>query len=272
MDNKKLALKLIDGWHSPHAEQRCQARELHDIATKAANDAKDQGAEQKQQNAAYQQSLAEQIKQRQLTAIVELCNLFRRRAGGFGVINTFIGGLLDKDTRFDGQCEINLFAYAFLKHAKNYDFFTRFDQQNLNDIQQVIDDLTLKIAQLEDFERLGTPLPTEIANTLKAPYLKLRAIAARPAARDEQRTLACLLISGPSTAQEVKLDLDLNSSLDQRVMAALVATGTVVEQKNCHNQEVYSLNTQTLPVVIFLVRETIGLDVIDLLDNIGGTR
>lgn len=272
MDNKKLALKLIDGWHSPHTGQRCRARELHDIAAQARNDEKAKGATPEQQKAVYQQTLAKQIKQRELTAIVELCNLFRRRAGGFNEINAFIGGLLDKDTPFDGECEINLFAYAFLKHAKNYDFFTRFDQQNLNDIQQVIDDLSLKIAQLEDFERLGTPLPSEMTNTLKAPYLKLRAIAARPAARDEQRTLACLLINGPSTAKDIKLDLDLNFALDLRVMGALVGTGTVVELKNCDNELVYSLNTQTLPIVIFLVRETIGLDVIDLLNNIGGTR
>ncbi|MCJ8267769.1 MAG: hypothetical protein MJK04_00020, partial [Psychrosphaera sp.] len=262
----KLALKLINGWHSPHAERRCQARELHDIATQAAND-----VAKEQQKTVYQQTLAEQISQRELTAIIELGNLFRRRAGGFSQINAFIAGLLNKDTPFDGHCEINLFAYAFLKHAKNYDFFTRFEQQNLTDIQQVIDDLTVKVGLLEDFERLGTALLGEISK-LKDPYLKLRAIAARPAARDEQRTLACLLITGPSTAKDIKLDLDLNFSLDQRVMSALVATGTVVELKNCDNELVYSLNTKTLPVVVFLVRETVGLDVIDLLDNIGGTR
>ncbi|NQZ07930.1 MAG: hypothetical protein HRT35_12275, partial [Algicola sp.] len=215
MDNKKLALKLINGWHSPHAERRCQARELHDMATQAANDV----AKEQQKNI-YQQTIAEQISQRELTAIVELGNLFRRRAGGFSQINAFIAGLLNKDTSFDGHCEINLFAYAFLKHAKNYDFFTCFEQQNLIDIQQVIDDLTVKVGLLEDFERLGTALPSEIVDTLKKPYLKLRAIAARPAARDEQRTLACLLIAGPSTAQDIKLDLDLNFSLDQRVMSA----------------------------------------------------
>ena len=79
---------------------------------------------------------------------------------------------------------------------------------------------------------------------------------ARKNARDEQRTLATLLFSGPSSAEEVATDLGMTANLASRMLRVL---GPVVEQTE-QGRFVLRTDTDTLAVVLHLLRSTLGLD------------
>lgn len=116
--------------------------------------------------------------------------------------------------------------------------------------------------ELEDFERLGRNLRPEFS-FVKDIYLKLRAAVSRPSARDEQRSLAILLESGPSTLDDISLDLGLNYSLDKRIMTALQGAGAI-ESRRQDDDDIYFVAPNALPVALFLVRETVGLDLLTM--------
>lgn len=302
-DEKKLILRLVTGWGEKADSDSLKAIKLHkqavNTAKKCENDAKEavtkaekaqirakavdikvaeaealvEELQAKVQTDFYKIALEDLIKkgclgQGKLKSIVQLDKLFRRRIGGLSAISKFItalaGIVLEVKEKNRPCCQINVFAYAFLKHAKNYHFFIR--AEKTADINESTTKWTKQVQELEDFERLGTPLVNE---TIREAYLKLRAIVGHKSARDEQRTLACLLIAGPSTSEDIKEDLNLNYPLSLRIMAALVATGTI-DEKDKDDEVLYSLNKDTLPIVLFLVRETIGLDVLGLMKDMEG--
>ncbi|MEM7311034.1 MAG: hypothetical protein AAF682_30470 [Planctomycetota bacterium] len=118
---------------------------------------------------------------------------------------------------------------------------------------------------LERFERRGHELPLfwgpkrgylPPPDEVRERYLALRRAVARPSARDERRVLALLVFSGPSTFDEVEQDLGLRAGLAPRLLAPLLDTGCLTLLNGR-----YRLVERTLPVVLFLLREKLGIDV-----------
>ena len=109
---------LTVGW--PHAEDgEPTAQALHDAATA--------------QNGAYTEALRSALSDLHSAAantpaltIKATDALFRRRTGAFGGIKQFVGALNEIQAGHPElgtvQCEMDTFAYAFLKSAKNFDF------------------------------------------------------------------------------------------------------------------------------------------------------
>lgn len=196
--------------------------------------------------------------------ILSLEKLFHRHIYGFGEIKQFTGDLcsLLSSNQLDKSplCYLNAFTFAFLASAKNYDLFM--DIVNQQEVKEKVENLHADIKNLTEFERIAKPLPEE-SSTLKDPYLSLRQILARPSARDEQRILSLLLLSGATAFEQLEAALDGNTSLTQRILALFKANHLILE-----NQSKYSLNENDLAVVLFCLRETQGLDPISMLENL----
>jgi len=167
-------------------------------------------------------------------------------------------------------CSIDIFAYAFLKHAKNYDLFMQPELESLNTLEETIKDWQRAVQALEDFERLGLDLASQYCR-LEEIYLRLRNVISRLSARDEQRTLAVLLVCGPLTRDEISSDLGLNYSLNQRILAALQATG-VMDSRLDGGDTRYLISETALPVALFVVREIIGLDLLTMTADLWKVR
>jgi hypothetical protein len=194
--------------------------------------------------------------------------LLRRRAGGFRPIQEFVGKLNEIVTfnpaLGDVRCEIDVFAYAFLKSAKNFDFFLPENtaakgRERFRDVSaQWKKDMTV----LERFERKGTPMT--YTDTLA--YLACRRIITRKSARDERRALATLLVSGPSTSEEVTEDLGLPYSLAERILPTFEGIG-ILERRAVR----YVIKREALPRVVFCLREVMGIDLLAVLDEEDGS-
>ncbi len=78
-----------------------------------------------------------------------------------------------------------------------------------------------------------------------------------------------LLVTGPASSDEIKEDLRLNYSLSKRVMSALVNTGALTYREETSH---YAIRQEATPVVLFLVRELMGLDMLAMLDAIKERR
>ena len=113
---------------------------------------------------------------------------------------------------------------------------------------------------LENFERLGNPFP-EGFNIEKGEYLGLRGVLSRISARDERRSLATLLVSGPSTMEEISKDLNLNYTLGNRILGIFADIGIV----NIQDNDKYIISLDKLPLVVFFLREIMGLDYLEML-------
>jgi len=238
----KLNAILTFGWQDDPT-QPAAARTLHEAAKKASGD--------------YDQALIEAVKKLGSTPVIGgLERLFRKRANGFGDIKDFVGTLsLTPLADVAVQCHIDVFAYAFLKGAKNFDLLLPENPAKtgpFRDVQPYWDKI---IAALEELERRGQPLPPDLAVS-KGHYLALREVLARPSTRDEKRALATLLYSGPSTLAEIAADLGMNYSLSQRTIGVFTANGTVEERA----RGVYAIVETALPLVVFCLRETMGLE------------
>lgn len=249
MSDTVLPIRLTVGW--PTTEENLTAKTLH--TTVQANTS---------EQSSYQEELKRQLDQSPAACIAQLDQLLRRRTGGFADINRFTGALLDvwKDYPTLEYCSIDIFAYAFLKHAKNYDLFMQPEPESLNNLKETIKDWQRAVQALEDFERLGVGLASEYSH-LEEVYLRLRTMVSRVSARDEQRTLAALLVCGPLTREEISSDLGLNYSLNQRILAALQATG-VIDSRLDGGDTRYLISKTAVPVTLFVVREIIGLDLL----------
>lgn len=196
------------------------------------------------------------------TDILGLDRLFRRRAGGFLPIRQFVGALASLPEPDSGGealvCQIDAFAYGFLKGAKNLDLMLPCSAERNVEFQATRRGWARTRAALTEFERVGEPLPADIGVTPER-YLALREILVRPSARDERRSLITLLVGGPSTRVEISEDLGLNHTLGERVLAPFVAID-VIERRTGHR---YCIEPRSLALVAFALRETTGLDLIE---------
>ncbi|MEL6815736.1 MAG: hypothetical protein AAFN68_12310 [Pseudomonadota bacterium] len=249
----QLAAKITVGWADIPRSQ-FSARELHNRAMAAPH---------------YAKSLLHQL---QLgthdTTILGVDQLFRQTPGGASPIRKLIGELSYLPTvpalPAPLPCEIDLFAYAFLAGAKNFDLLLPLTGNNIV-IAQIQADCASALQALEDFERTGT-LPPNLDELDTQQYLSIRRVISRPSARDELRTLATLLISGPSTALDLVRELGLNESLAQRILGLFESIGIFTrwgEEPGNHSAEpIFVIEKVAIPLVVFCLRETLGLDLL----------
>ncbi len=244
----KLQAFLTVGWEDdPQAD--FAALKLHEAAA--------------QHGEAYSRALAAELATApQGTEITGLDRLFRRRPGEFGPLKKLVGGLalLPAPTKLTGPlvCRIDAFAYAFLKSAKNLDFVLPRRTGGDDDFKRIRTSWDATIDALERFERRGETLPDDTVEPAR--YLGIREIVTRPSARDELRALTVLLTSGPSTLEEISSDLGLNHTLGQRTLAAYEqAPVAVIERRP---GETFSIVADALPLVVFCLRETMGIDLL----------
>ncbi|ADE15639.1 hypothetical protein Nhal_2560 [Nitrosococcus halophilus Nc 4] len=196
--------------------------------------------------------------------LLALERLFRRRPGGFHDLKTLIGtigGLPEREAPL--PCHIDCFAYAFLKGAKNFDFLLPEASAEESPFRSRLPEWNEAINALEELERVGQPLPAHLEFT-QEDYLHLRHILARKSARDERRTLATLLVNGPSTPMELTTDLGLNKTLAQRILGLLANNDVVAARSGAQ----YVIREQALPLVVFGLRETLGLDLLSSLQPV----
>lgn len=239
----KLNAKLTVGWDYKNPTG-LTAKELHEAALKQGN---------------YVEFLSSQLTQKKHSEIYQFEQLFRNRNQGFQPIKKFVGVLTSIEAQNSLGCHIDVFAYSFLKGAKNFDLLLPFDREQNNDFREKYQEWESIIRKLENFERFGRDTPQKLAKQ----YLALRKVVSRLSVRDEIKTLATLLVSGPSTLKQVSQDLGLNYTLGQRTVGVFENI-SVVEKRN---QEIYAIATEALPVVIFCLRETVGLDLLSNLKD-----
>ena len=246
-----LAAELTTGWRDdPEAD--CAARKLHSMAATSGED--------------YAHALAGKVAQ--CSQISGLDQLFRRRTDGFDAIKALVGGLANLPSSSGGAdpliCRIDVFAYAFLKGAKNFDFLLPLAPKSDDGFRNTYGKWLRTISALENFERLGDPL---VANSgvSASTYLAVRKVLSRPSARDETRALATLLISGPSTLADISGDLGLNYTLGQRTVAVFENIGVLERRVDGSGEVAFAIADPALPLVVFFLRETMGLDLLSAL-------
>ena len=210
----------------------------------------------------YAQSLIHQLKQSAAPPTVYgVERLFRKRAEYFRKTKKFLSALLDiacsEPELSTIDCHIDVFVYAFLSGAKNFDFFLQCDTSRSGPFHNAARDIARTLHALEEFERRGEPLPGGLPVS-REQYLALRRIVSRPSARDERRALATLLISGPSTMDDVGQDLGLHYTLSLRTLDVFREHG-VVEKRD---DGVFAITKPALAMVVFVLRETMGIDLL----------
>lgn len=193
-----------------------------------------------------------------------LDRLFRRRVGGFGPVQSVTAALAAYAASGpeDVYCQVDAFAYAFLVAAKNFDFLlpeeTRppAEAEPEASFRRVLPEWQAHLSGLHEFERVGRPVP----EAHRRAYLPLRRVLGRGTARDERCGLAALLVSGPSTREQVSRDLGLSYSLGDRVFGALEEAGAVER-----SGDVFAVREEALPTVIFVLGATLGMDPLGIL-------
>lgn len=245
----KLQAQLTVGWNDDPKVQLA-ASELHKAAMHA--------------NEEYAKALATALNSADNAQLTGLEHLFRRRTGGFEKIKRFVGALASiprSDAYPDPLvCRIDAFAYAFLKGAKNFDFVLPLGDAVNSDFRKTYAAWSRTITALENFERVGKRLPKD-AGVSADQYVALRSIVSRSSARDERRALGTLLVSGPSTMEDISKDLGLNYSLSQRTVTTFETMGTVERRSG----GIFAVAKSALPLVVFGLRESMGLDLLSSL-------
>ena len=238
-----LIAKLTTGWDDP-PPLGVTAFDLNEQAANSEN---------------YINSISEQLAKEHTKQIYCLDQLLRKSTKGFKPIKQFVGVLTTLTNNKEFICYIDVFAYSFLKGAKNFDLLLLFEKKHNQEFIHTYNHWSEIFGNLEKFERFGQK---NISDEQKKQYLALREIVSRPSVRDEIRTLATLLISGPSTLEQVTEDLGLNYTLGQRTVGVFENIGVVKQRR----KRIYAIEKEALPVVIFCLRETIGLDLLNNLD------
>jgi hypothetical protein len=210
-------------------------------------------------------TLREQIGPDKPLHIKSTGRLFRRRTGHFSAIKKFVTA---SEKAIEATLrpifyEIDAFSYAFLKGAKNLDAILRESSQTTSSFRQNLPQWLNEIKSLEEFEREGI-MPK--APHLAEKYLELRRVLAPASARDERRTLTTLLVSGPSTSEEISFDLGMAYGLSDRLLPMLEQI-QVVKGRNEQGAYRYALTMEALPCVLFCLRETMGIDLIEVLSG-----
>ena len=237
--------------------------------------------------------------------IRNLDELVRRDSSSYKAVKELMSALLSYNKQTDKTivCEVDIFYCAFLSAAKNFDFFLPMGEID-DPTKKILGTWSLQLKELEKFERLGQlPLRSlakskihqqsksssksgSYCNSSKQDncdwsvtvYLKLREIVTRPSARDELRALYIFLYSGPSTDKQIADELGLNESLATRVVAALDTTGAlevsgIDEVTNDDDPDktqrvpIHRIHIQHIPIVVFLIRETLGCDLLPVVFN-----
>ena len=176
----------------------------------------------------------------------------RRNSTGFNTIKELAAAVGNDQT-----IKINAFLYAVLCPAKNLDLFLN---ENVDSIKEPVEEIAEKMSRLEDFEREGI----SSSKSLEQCYLDIRGVAARPSARDEQRCLALLLFNGPSTPGQIASELGIEENLAVRLCRALDPVVDPIEEGKFALKE----NNDVRTVVAYLVRSTLGLDPIRVLERL----
>lgn len=191
--------------------------------------------------------------------------LFRRRPDQFNAIKKFVrtSEKVIDESHEQVFFEIDAFSYAFLKGAKNFDIIMSETDKVEGAYRKIRKSLLDEIAQLEEFEREGYK-PTD--EKIMENYLALRAVIASLSARDERRALATLLVSGPSTSQQISQDLAMPYGLSDLVLPIYKKIG-VVEQREEFGEINFAVKKEALARVLFCLRETMGIDFISILDS-----
>lgn len=176
----------------------------------------------------------------------------RRNQAGFGRIKDLV-----TQAGSEKPLRLNAFFYAFLCPAKNFDLFLSEDFADISEPIHAIDD---KLRELSAFEREARQ---PASKDLRKTYLELRPVIARPTARDERRTLATLLFSGPSTAAQVAKELGIPANLVLRIFLAL---DPVLYRRDAE-RVVLRTDHNSLAVVLYLLRSTLGVDPLSVLKH-----
>ena len=122
----RLTAKLTTGWDDKNL-LGISAEELHQSALNGDD---------------YINSLFSLLNQKKIDNIYQLEKLFRKSSKGFKPIKKFVGALStieDIEGKSEIACYINVFAYSFLKGAKNFDLLLPLDeQQDKNFIKTIV--------------------------------------------------------------------------------------------------------------------------------------
>jgi hypothetical protein len=197
--------------------------------------------------------------------IMGLDTLFRRQSLGFSAIKSLVSALsvFEHQSGNDSEtliCGCNALVYAFLVGAKNFDFILpEHNDHSVSSFRCSLPAWTSTIEQLENFEREGMSMSDR---ALQQTYLNIRPVMTRPTARDERRSLCTLLMSGPSTPDEITQDLGLPYTLSERVLSPFIESGIV---ESTGSDEQYVITRANIPLVVYLVRETLGVDPLKML-------
>ncbi len=192
------------------------------------------------------------------SAVQGVDKLFRRRGeAGVDPIKRFVKGLLECEEDETLTCHIDYFAYVFLKGAKNFDFFFPAVKEDSSEqlaplfgpggVENIVE-------ALQTFELTGYGVEDK---GIRSTYLDARPLAQRESARDEWRTLAVLLYSGPSTLDSISKDLGLGYTLADRLLVPFRRCGLLCKEGN-----VYALETAPakMAITLALLRAVLGLN------------
>lgn len=215
--------------------------------------------------------IADSIDGQQTLSVMGLDDVFRRRQSGFSAIKKLVTTLILCENELQQhnismRCGCNALVYAFLTGAKNFDFIIpESDDRTASTFRKILPVWKSTIQQLESFEREGKSLSDA---ELKETYLQIRPIMIRSSARDEHRVLTTLLMSGPSTLEDISRDLRLPYTLSERVAAPFISAGIVDKSTATDCTSIrYGITRQFIPLVLFLARETLGVDPLSVLEN-----
>lgn len=259
----KLAANITIGWADISNSPFC-AWKLHSQAVVASD---------------YRRSLLYQLQLIEpSTRISGLDYLFRRTYGGFDPVLQFVNVLTNLPEISNAPapllCDVDLFAYAFLAGTHNFGRLLPLVQGNSVTLAQMLNDCQEAMRTLETFERTGAFLPAQMSEIDTHRYLSIRQVVAQPSACKELQVLAALLISGPSTASNLASELALTQKETNQTLHLFRSIGIL----SCRNQAfndalgsdsselVFSISKVVIPLVLFCLKERLGLDLIgDLL-------
>jgi hypothetical protein len=235
----KLKAHLTVGWEN---SENISAYDLHNNALKTLN---------------YSESLVKSITHDSIYEVYGVDKLFRRGSKGFGDIKKFFAALTeDTNDHHTLICHVDVFAYSFLKYAKNFDFlFEQPEYYDKNFKEKYIVAWRNKIDTYEKFELFGNK---KLLQVEKKAYLSLREIATRKSARDEWRLIASLIMSGPGTLEEICQELNIGYTLKPRILKPFINKGFV----NMMNDDMFIINIRFMPIVLYFLRELLGIDLL----------
>lgn len=247
----QLAANITVGWADIPKSQFC-ARKLHSRAIASPH---------------YEKSLLHQLQLASAqTHILGLDALFRRACGGYEPVLQFANALSALPTIPNLSapllCDIDLFAYSFLASARNFDLLLPLMQCNSIALAQILNDCEGAVRSLENFERTGT-LPAQMSELGAQQYLSLRRAVARSSSQRELQVLAALLVSGPSTIIHLTRELRLELKTARQILGLFESIGILTlweEEPGGAVEPTFAIEKVAVPLVIFCVKELLGLD------------